>query len=155
MGPSKTFKRRMKVPECKIGTDFFYFLQGWGGKEVMGEYLIRATLRLWVAASCTCSEITTLFCLPLAGPIVPIHVHKHSAWCVHHLPQVAHKQLICFTNQQENLQVQGCSSDSGVKSMELSTPHPHPVDIYEHHFSATEYLPWMINSMYKAYSDIL
>lgn len=59
-------------------------------------------------------------------------VRNHTA-AVLRLTQLAHKQLICFTNQQGKLQVQGCSIDSEVKSMELIPPPlpvPHPVYIY-------------------------
>lgn len=62
------------------------------------------------------------------------------------LTQLAHKRLICFTNQQGKLQVQGCSIDSGVKSMELIPP-PSPPTSCLHlwtSFSGTEYLSWII-----------
>lgn len=151
-------------------SNFFFPLSKDG---VCGDSQIHVTLQPWLAASSTCSETTKApLCFPWAGPIVPIRVDRHGAWHVHHLPrcswsfralmrnpwetttvvrliQLPHKQLICFTNQQGILQVQGCSTD--VKSNQsypqsLASPLP-PRGSCVHlwtSFSGTKYPPWII-----------
>lgn len=147
MDTSRVETIRKKVQECKTATDFFFFL--W--EEKRGGVG-------WFSDSCQPAPPTHCLqhllwshkplCLPWAGPIVPIHVDRHSVRREHHLPQcsrsfralitnswettaaprltqLAHKQLICLTNQQGKLQVQGCSIDNGVKSMELIPPPSH------------------------------
>lgn len=129
------------------------FFKNLGVGEVIS--LIHVTLHLQPVAPSTCSESRnpTHTHPPAsrgAGPIVPIHVDRHTVCgvciiclsalglsCSHNGPVSKGKKqkpqwswdwlankLICFTNQQGKLQVQGCSTDSRVASVE-STPPPH------------------------------
>lgn len=162
MDTSRAETRRTKV------WDSYWFLFLWEeGRGAWGASLIHVTRHLRLAASSTCSQSTNPFCLPWAGPTVPIHVDRHSVRACassasalsvfralhnehmrnHGGPETdsARKQLICFTTQQGKLQVQWCSIDSGVKSVELIPPLP-PMSCLHllTSFSGTEYLSWII-----------
>lgn len=129
-----------KDEESVQHSHWFVFLWEKGGCQS----LIHVTLHLQMAASSTCSETTKPFASRGLDQVCPSmwtesarHVHyllrcsrsfhalktnPRETTAVLTLTQLAHQlyqQLTCFTNYQGKLQVQGCSIDSGVKSMEL------------------------------------